>query len=58
MDYLSMAGNVANKAREVYGDYQMGKQMRLGQYKGANPSNMKQLGHYNRSGKKLAIYHG
>lgn len=53
-----MAGDVANKAREVYGDYQMGKQMRLGQYKGANPSNMKQLGHYNRSGKKLAIYHG
>lgn len=53
-----MAGNIANKAQQVYGDYQVGKQMRLGQYKGSNPSVMKQLGHYNRSGKKLAIYHG
>lgn len=57
MDFI--AGNLpkaVSLAKEAYSDYERGKQVRLGSYR--SPSEMKQLGHYNSSGKKLAIYHG
>ncbi len=47
---------VADKIGEVYTDYKRGRNVRLGTYKGSE--NVKQLGHYDASGKKLGIYHG
>ena len=47
---------VADKIGEVYTDYKRGRNVRLGTYKGS--ANVKQLGHYDASGKKLGIYHG
>lgn len=55
MDFINTASNLANKVGEIYGDYKAGKAIRLGQYKGSD--NVKQLGHYNKAGKRLAIYH-
>lgn len=56
MDVLGVASNVGEKLAELYGDYKTGRDVRLGSYKGAN--NTKQLGHYNKSGRRLGIYHG
>lgn len=56
MDAISTIKNVYDVGSEMFGDYQRGKQMRLGSYKGVD--NTRQLGHYNKSGKRLAIYHG
>lgn len=54
-----IAGNLpqaVSLAREAYGDYERGKQVRLGSYR--SPNEMKQIGHYNSFNKKLGIYHG
>lgn len=56
MDYVGLVKGAAEKVGEVYGDYQRGKQVRLGEYSGAG--NVKNLGHYNNKGRKLGIYHG
>lgn len=56
MDFIGGAVNLAEKVGEVYGDYKTGKQVRLGQYKGSD--GVKQLGHYDRQGTNLGIYHG
>jgi hypothetical protein len=56
MDFIGSAVNLAEKVGEVYGDYKTGKMVRLGNYKGSD--NVKQLGHYDRSGTNLGIYHG
>ena len=45
-----------DKVGELYSDYKRGRSVRLGTYKGS--ANVKQLGHYDASGKKLGIYHG
>jgi len=45
-----------DKVGELYSDYKRGRSVRLGTYKGSE--NVKQLGHYDASGKKLGIYHG
>ncbi len=56
MDVIGSAISLAEKAGEVYGDYQKGKQVRLGQYGGTE--NIKKMGHYSsKTGKRLAIYH-
>jgi hypothetical protein len=55
MDYLGLVKGAVEKGGEIYGDYQRGKQIRLGEYSGAG--NVKNLGHYNNRGKKLGIYH-
>ena len=56
MDFIGGAVNLAEKAGEIYGDYKTGKAVRLGNYKGSG--NVKQLGHYSKSGTHLGIYHG
>ena len=56
MDIVSSIPKAVELAREVYGDYNTGKQVRLGNYRG--PDNVKKLGHYNNKGKLLGIYHG
>lgn len=56
MDFIGAASSLADKVGEVYGDYKTGKAVRLGQYKGSD--NVKQLGHYNKNGVRLGIYHG
>lgn len=56
MDYINAIKTAYNVGTEVLGDYQRGKKVRLGQYNGIE--NVKQLGHYNKAGKRLAIYHG
>ena len=56
MDFIGSAIGLADKVGEIYGDYKTGKQVRLGQYKGAG--DVKQLGHYNKKGQLLGIYHG
>ena len=56
MDFIGGAVNLAEKGGEVYGDYKTGKQVRLGQYNGSG--GVKQLGHYDRNGTNLGIYHG
>ena len=56
MDVIGTATSLAEKASEAYGDYQRGKQVRLGQYGGTE--NIKKMGHYSsKTGKRLAIYH-
>jgi hypothetical protein len=56
MDFVSNIPKAINMAREAYGDYERGRKVRLGNYKGAGE--VKQLGHYNKQGRRLAIYHG
>ena len=57
MDMLCAVPQALQAAYRGYSDYQRGKQMRLGSYKGVD--NVKQMGHYNsKTGKRLAIYHG
>jgi hypothetical protein len=56
MDFITGAMSLADKAGEVYSDYKTGKQVRLGSYKGSD--NVKQMGHYNKKGVALGIYHG
>lgn len=57
MDYINALNTAYEKGSEIFSDYQRGKQVRLGQYKGVE--NVKQIGHYNsKTGKRLAIYHG
>jgi len=56
MDFIGGAVDIAEKLGTAYGDYKTGKAVRLGSYKGSE--NVKQLGHYNASGKQLGIYHG
>jgi len=56
MDFIGGAINLGEKLGEVYGDYKTGKAVRLGQYKGSD--NVKQLGHYDKNGTNLGIYHG
>lgn len=55
MDFISGATSLAQKAAEAYGDYKTGRDTRLGHYKGSD--NIKKLGHYSASGKRLGIYH-
>ena len=51
------AKGLAEAARGAYQDYQSGRNLRLGQYKGSE--SVKKLGHYSTStGKRLGIYHG
>lgn len=56
MDMLSAVPQALQAVYQGVGDYQRGRQMRLGSYKGV--ANVKQMGHYSKSGKRLAIYHG
>lgn len=56
MDALASVKNAYEFGSELIGDYKRGRQMRLGNYKGVD--NTRQLGHYNKSGKRLGIYHG
>lgn len=57
MDTLSLVKNVYDIGSQALSDYQVGKQVRLGNYNGVN--NIKQLGHYSKkTGKRLGIYHG
>ena len=49
------AKGAVEAARGVYQDYQSGRNLRLGQYKGSE--SVKKLGHYNANGKRLGIYH-
>jgi len=56
MDILSGLETAYNTGSEIFGDYQRGKKMRLGQYNGAD--NIKKIGHYNKQGRRLGIYHG
>lgn len=56
MDFVSKVPELYNKAQELYSDYNRGKQMRLGTYNGMGT--VRALGHYNKKGKRLAIYHG
>lgn len=57
MDFISNIPKAVEMASQLYGDYNRGKQMRLGSYNGAKET--KQVGHYNsKTGKRLAIYHG
>jgi hypothetical protein len=54
MDFVSTSATVANKLSELYGDYQRGRTLRLGQYNG---SPGKQMGHYNKNNvKRLGVY--
>lgn len=56
MDMLNGAVSLAEKAGEVYSDYQRGRSVRLGQYGGHE--NIKKMGHYSaKTGRRLAIYH-
>lgn len=58
MESLLGAGaeKLAEVARGAYNDYQSGRHLRLGQYKGNESS--KKLGHYSTStNKRLGIYH-
>lgn len=56
MDILSGLNTAYNVGSEMLGDYQRGKEARLGSYKGSN--DVKKIGHYNIKGKRLGIYHG
>lgn len=57
MDVLSGLEKAYNTGSEIFGDYQRGKKIRLGQYNGVD--SVKKLGHYKvGSGKRLGIYHG
>jgi hypothetical protein len=49
------AETIADAARGAYKDYQSGRNLRLGSYKGHEGA--KKLGHYNATGKRLGIYH-
>lgn len=53
MDFVSTSATVANKVSELYGDYQRGRNLRLGQYNGMPH---KQLGHSNKNVKRLGVY--
>jgi hypothetical protein len=56
MDFVGTATSLAEKASEAYGDYQKGKQIRLGQYGGAEAAT--KMGNYSsKTGKRLGIYH-
>jgi hypothetical protein len=56
MDVIGTVSSLADKASEVYGDYQRGKQVRMGSYGGAEATT--KLGHYSsKTGKRLGIYH-
>ena len=44
MDFVGTATSLAEKANEVYGDYQRGKQVRMGTYGGAEAAT--KMGHY------------
>jgi len=56
MDFIGSAVNLAENLGTAYGDYKTGKAVRLGNYKGVE--NIKQLGHYDKQGTNLGIYHG
>lgn len=56
MDYINAIKTAYDVGTQAIGDYQRGKQIRLGQYNGAD--NIRQIGHFNKQGKRLAIYHG
>lgn len=56
MDILTGIERAYNVGSEILGDYQRGRKARLGSYKGTD--DMKMIGHYNRKGKRLGIYHG
>ena len=57
MDFIaSNLPKAMSMAREAYSDYQVGRKVRLGSYRGAGE--VKALGHYNKQGRRLAIYHG
>ncbi len=53
MDFATTSAVVANKLSELYGDYERGKTMRLGQYNGMPK---KQFGHSNKNVKRLGVY--
>jgi len=55
MSFIGSALNLGEKLGEVYGDYKTGKAVRLGQYNGGDY--VKKLGHYDKNGKALGIYH-
>jgi|688.fasta_scaffold602753_3 hypothetical protein len=44
MDFIGTATSLAEKAGEAYGDYQRGKQVRMGTYGGAEAAT--KMGHY------------
>lgn len=57
MDMVNTASSLLNTAGQAYGDFERGRNIRLGQYQGHE--NIKKMGHYSaKTGKKLAIYHG
>ena len=57
MDFVTPAISLLNKGSEIYSDYDTGRSVRLGKYKGGN--DVKNIGHYSsKTGKRLAIYHG
>ena len=56
MDYLGLIKGAVEKGGEIYGDYQRGRSIRLGEYGGAG--NVKNLGVYNKKRKHLGVYNG
>lgn len=50
------ADRLVGALKGAYQDYESGRNLRLGNYKGHQGA--KKMGHYNSSGKKLGIYHG
>lgn len=56
MDILSGLEKAYELGSQVIGDYQRGRKYRLGSYNGTE--NIKMIGHYNKQGKRLGIYHG
>jgi len=56
MDYINALNTAYNVGSEIIGDYKRGREARLlGKYPGSN--SVKKLGHYNKQGKRLGIYH-
>lgn len=56
MDFIGNLQRAYEVGSQALGDYETGKKMRLGQYNGSDV--IKKIGHYNKAGKKLGIYHG
>ena len=54
MNAIATATSLAEKASEIYGDYQRGKKARMGMY--AGPESTSKMGHYNRPCKCMGKY--
>ena len=54
MNAIATATSLAEKASEIYGDYQRGKKARMGMY--AGPEATSKMGHYNKPCKCMGKY--